>query len=226
MISRKEQIAHPRRRLRSGRPREGPFRFRQAAGCSFCRNLGGTPEPIANVARTMKGLAFSLILASAASALALATPSLDGARIVNSGSTNTVAWTIALHSDGSGTVTHQARPFGSLDPVAHTFSVDRDLAQHFFSSAKLARTSNGPAARCMKSASFGVIVNVQYHNWRSPDLTCPPLSGALGELAADVSKIQAAAGVGAEQPRRIPNPNYMKRAPLEGPASPTPKATP
>lgn len=174
----------------------------------------------------MKGLAFSLILASAASALALATPSLDGARIVNSGSTNAAGWTIALRSDGSGTVTQQPRPSGSLDPIAHTFTVDRDVAQHFFSSAKLARNWNGTPPQCMKSASFGFTLTVQYHSWRSPDLTCPPLAGAVGELAADVTKIQAAAGVGAEQPRRIPNPNYMKRAPLEGPASPTPKATP
>ena len=111
-------------------------------------------------------------------------------------------------------------------PTPRAISVDRDLAAHFFATAQLARRQHAPMERCMKSASFGTIVTVHYHGWRSIDLTCPPLSGAMGALALDVQKIQTAAGLSAVPPRRIPNPNYLKRAPLEGPAQPTPKATP
>ncbi len=102
---------------------------------------------------------------------------LDGATIVNSGSTNTVGWRITLHSDGSGRTGGRA------------FTIPRSLASKFFADVAAARNPRNPARGCMKSISFGFHLNVTWHGWTSPDLSCPAESELAESLTADVNRI-------------------------------------
>lgn len=142
----------------------------------------------------------------------------DGAVIHQSGSTNTQPFTIKLWSDGRAQVL-----VGDAAPRAT--NVSQSSAEAFFRDVRAARANPGEAQSCMKSASFGTRTTVSWHDYTSVDLQCRPLSSAVSTLADDVSSIVEQASVGTVI-RRIPNPNYMKRAPIEGPSSPTPKATP
>jgi hypothetical protein len=132
----------------------------------------------------MKSLATLALLLASFSLVAGATPRLDGATIVNSGSTNTAGWTIAFRSDGRGTVTDGSSP---------SFSVSREIAMRFFSDVATARNGHAAGRLCMKSASFGTRLNVTWHGWTSPDLSCPSASTSLAALSEDVAHITAAA---------------------------------
>lgn len=102
---------------------------------------------------------------------------LDGATIVNSGSTNTAGWSIELRSDGSASVDSRA------------FSLPPNLTAKFFSDIAAARDAHAAGRACMKSVSFGTRLNVTWHEWTSPDLSCPAASPSLASLANDVTQI-------------------------------------
>lgn len=137
---------------------------------------------------------------------------LDGAHIVNSGSTNTPAYEIRIWSDGHARVTTK----GNTNNVR----IDPGVARQFFADAKKAKAENATGAACMKSASFGSKTTVLYHGWRSPDVTCP-LTGTLAALASDVAVISQA--LDPVRPRRIQlPPNEPRRFPDEKP-TPTPR---
>ncbi|MHB8146964.1 MAG: hypothetical protein ACYDGM_06865 [Vulcanimicrobiaceae bacterium] len=169
---------------------------------------------------TSKAAAFVLL---GALGLLGATPSLDGAHIVNSGSTNTAAWSLTMRSDGAGTYTLGQRRYGAppvnLEPRA--ISVPAALAQRLLADAKAARAEDAPGGHCMKSASFGSTTVVTYHGWTSPDLQCPSSSSTLAALAGDVGAIQKAANLTTmPRPVRLP-PNELRRV-----NTPTPRTTP
>jgi hypothetical protein len=130
---------------------------------------------------------------------------LDGATIANSGSTNAAGWTIQIRSDGQGTV------------MGRRFSIAPETAMRFLRDARLARDAHVAGRGCMKSVSFGTRLNVTYHGWTSPDLSCPPSSTPLAELAHDTQAIVSAA-----QPpvslRRIRLPLEPRRAPTSPPS--------
>ena len=136
----------------------------------------------------------------------------DGAVITNSGSTNTAGYTIKVWSDGSGEVSVRG---GATREV----KLD-DFAAKFFADVRAARRDPGTAGRCMKSASFGTTTTVQWHDYQSVDLQCPPFTTAVTALSADVRNIQAAANL-APPPNRIRVPLEPRKIP-----SATPEATP
>ncbi len=142
-----------------------------------------------------------------------ATQGSDGARIVNSGSTNTAPWSIAVRSDGTGSYSIEQRRYAGSPtvPPSQAIAVPRPLVQRFLSDAKAARIEGAKGEPCMKSASFGSTTVVMYHGWVSPDLLCPSSSGTLAALARDVSAIRSAANLDSmPRPVRIP-PNELRR---------------
>lgn len=126
---------------------------------------------------------------------------LDGATIVNSGSTNTAGWRIAFRSDGNGSVGGRA------------FSVPESVTAHFFSDVHAAYEARITGRACMKSVSFGTRLNVTYHGWTSPDLSCPASSALASALANDVQQI--------EQIAQPPSGLRRVRLPLEPHVAPT-----
>lgn len=118
---------------------------------------------------------------------------VDGATIVNSGSTNTPGYTIAVRSDGSATLAVRGRLGMPANPPK-SFSVSSTVAQQFMDDLKAARDGHAAGQPCMKSASFGTTTRVTWHGWTSPDLQCPP-GGLLAPLARDVAQIRAASGI-------------------------------
>lgn len=129
-----------------------------------------------------------LCCALAASVPAAAAP--DSATITNNGSTNIVGYTIALHSDGSGTVTMQHAA------AAKPFHVAGAVAAKFFANLASARRSETPAGGCVKSASFGSSTHISWHGWTSTDLECPAPNSAVQALSDDLHLILQAAGMG------------------------------
>jgi hypothetical protein len=145
-----------------------------------------------------------------------AAPRLDGAVILKSASTNTAAVTIKIWSDGHGQLE-------LANAAPKTFQVSQSMTRQFFTDVRTARSNPGTPGHCMKSVSFGTSTVVKWHNYTSVDLQCPPFSDAVTALARDAQSIEQAAGIGTTV---IPHPGYMRRTPIEGPSTPTPKATP
>jgi hypothetical protein len=162
-------------------------------------------------------LALALFVVTAGTAVAGAP--LDGAVVRQSASTNTQPVEIRLWSNG-----HAQVAVGMQD--RREFTVPVDVANKFFQDVRAARTNPGTQRPCMKSVSFGTTTHVTWHEYTSWDLQCRPLSPAVAVLADDVEQIMGLANVGSTVRNRIPNPNYIKRAPVEGPVTPAPKATP
>jgi hypothetical protein len=130
--------------------------------------------------------------------VAAATP--DSAVIVNSGSTNTYGYSIAVSSDGKGSVTIENR--GTASSTPKPFTVSAETASRFFSDLAAARKGNAVTVPCMKSASFGTSEHVKWQGWVSPDLSCPPKDSLGNALVKDVSEIRQAAGVSASPLRQ------------------------
>ncbi|MHB8432400.1 MAG: hypothetical protein ACYC8W_04870 [Candidatus Tyrphobacter sp.] len=153
----------------------------------------------------------ALLCTLAFATAAPADPRLDGAVIVNSGSTNTVGWRIAVRSNGVGTVSGAAG--------RRRFSVPSGLALKFLNDAQAARDAHAAGRPCMKSASFGTRLNVLWHGWTSPDLSCPVTFAPLTALSSDVSRIVDAANPSGGM-RRIRLPIAPHRAPTSPPKGP------
>jgi hypothetical protein len=117
----------------------------------------------------------------------------QSAVIVNSGSTNTLGYTITVSSDGKGSVTMQAR--GGTAGAPKSFAVSAAAAAKFFDDLAAARKSNEATVPCMKSASFGTTVRITWQGWTSPDLSCPPKGPEGDALISDVAAMQKAAGI-------------------------------
>jgi hypothetical protein len=137
----------------------------------------------------------------------------DGAVIHVSGSTNSRAVTIRVWSDAKASVQvagAEARPI----------DLDADLTERFFRDVRAARATPGTPQHCMKSASFGTMTTVQWHDYASVDLQCPPLTPAANALALDVRTIQATANADTRV-RRMPIPSDGRMIP-----SPSPEVSP
>lgn len=143
--------------------------------------------------------------------LAALTTRLDGAHILNSGSTNTAAYEILVWSDGNTrTISKSATVNVRITPI---------FARKFLNDAKKARAGTAAGEPCMKSASFGSRTTVTYHGWTSPDVSCPSQDAlaAIGADAAEIARLTSAGG-----PRRITlPPNEPRRLPESTP-TPTP----
>lgn len=111
----------------------------------------------------------------------------DRATIVNSGSTNTRGYTIAVASDGSGSLTSQG--------TVKAFRVPMATVQRFFTDLAAARKAKIETVACVKSASFGSTIRVTWQGWTSPDLACPPKDAVGAALVDDVEAIRTASGM-------------------------------
>jgi hypothetical protein len=174
----------------------------------------------------MKRWAFTGIALAACIGAATAAARPDGAVIRNSGSTNFAGYTIKVHSDGSTWAVRSGRGNEQIGtPV--TTTLPKQAIQKLLDDAKAAKLSGHVIAEhCMKSASFGSTMVVEYHGWTSPDLECPG-GGFVIALAADAKKIAALLPITSNSSRRGLLPNEPRRP--ESPAvqaSPTPESAP
>lgn len=169
--------------------------------------------------RDLAAIGMALLLGTVALAAA---PARDGAVIRNSGSTNFSGYTIKVWSDGSTWAVHSDRSGTEVgQPV--TGHVPVALARSLLRDAQQARKNRVISEHCMKSASFGTVTTVLYHDWTSPDLECPG-GGFIVALGADAHKIAAQLQI--QGTRRIPMlPNEPRRVPVEAPSE-QPAATP
>jgi hypothetical protein len=125
-----------------------------------------------------------------------AAPSLaDTVLILNSGSTNTSSFTVAVSRDGSldigihGSVTKK--------------HVSKKLANQLFADiARAGSLSALPQGHCMKSVSFGTETTIVYNGETSPDLSCVQ-SNIERILAADANAIIGAANINTTHKRSM-----------------------
>ena len=133
-------------------------------------------------------------------ALAIATlmgaGSPDTASIVNSGSTNSYGYTIAVSSNGKASVTLKERS-GAVASAAKSFTVSPAIVARFFADLAAARKGDAQTVPCMKSASFGSTIHVTWQQWVSPDLSCPAKDSLGDALIKDVDAIRQASGISA-----------------------------
>ena len=139
---------------------------------------------------------------------------LDGARVVDSGSSNAPGWTIAVRSDGAAWLT-------VAGGATRWFRRTPALAATFLDDVAAARAAGIAERSCMKSVSFGTSVWVEWHGWRSPDLACPTTGAANTTLARDVAALENAAGANSIPLRRIRLPIEPRRIELPLPAAST-----
>lgn len=121
----------------------------------------------------------------------------DAAVIVNSGSTNTPGFRITVERSGNATYAPMPRrggpqrnaQSGQAKPLTRTISTH--LAKRFYADLDGARPlTSAPSRGCMKSASFGVTLTVEYAGEKSPDLSCGDHGDShLKALIADTDAI-------------------------------------
>ncbi len=172
-----------------------------------------------------------LTLAALALLAAAAPCRLDGARIIDTGSTNVQGYTIAVRSDGTGWWRPTSRVAQPAAP-AHTFTIAQGIARRFLAALAAGRAQHVRGVPCMKSASFGHSLFALWHGWRSPDITCPLDGAQARRIATRMRAVIAASGMPAPTVgRRIGIPgNEPRRQPSEpspaGSATPQPRSTP
>ena len=126
----------------------------------------------------------------------------DSATIVNSGSTNFTGYTIVVRSDGSASAQVSNRG-AAAESTPKPFTVDAATVKQFFADLAAARSAKAIGEPCMKSASFGSTTRVTWHDWTSPDLSCPAGNPAGAALNHDVETIATASGVSTGPRRRF-----------------------
>ncbi len=169
-----------------------------------------------------------IALACLGTGLPAASDTRDGAIIRNSGSSNFAGYVVTVWSDGTaqGYRSRAGRTVGN----AVKGSISSQLATKFFNDLSTAKHNQIVAQSCMKSASFGSSMIVQYHRWTTPDLECPG-DGSVIALASEAHQIAATLGL-LQGSRRVPMlPNEKRRPVMEvtppsGQASATPEPSP
>lgn len=136
---------------------------------------------------------------------------MDGASILNGGSTNAAGYLVLVRSDGQANL---APAPGSLRQAfgRRTFRLPDALARRLLADAREAKRTRPAGSPCMKSASFGSTTSVSYHGYTSPDLECPG-SGVLARLASDVRAIVRSSGFVPAPGRRVGLPGGEPRRP-------------
>ena len=111
-----------------------------------------------------------------AAALMCAACDAQSVTIVNSGSTNTAGFQIAVEKSGAAEYTPKPRRhvIGNGEaPKTIRKTIPKSLAGALYADVDAARPlSSLPARGCMKSASFGTRLTIQSGEDTSPDLSC------------------------------------------------------
>jgi hypothetical protein len=118
---------------------------------------------------TILGVGILLVLATALNAGDLAV-------IINSGSTNAPGFRIEVSRSGEAVYTPVPRRAGQMSEAAakpRNHRIPSSLVKRFFADLGAQKPLSAlPAQGCMKSASFGTTLVVEYQGARSPDLSC------------------------------------------------------
>lgn len=142
---------------------------------------------------------FSILAALLATVAWLVAAPVDRASavVVNSGSTNTAGFKIVVQPDGAAEYTPmpRAHPQPQGQPVLTPMKrkLPPALAHRLYSDLEAARPfSDLPTPKCMKSASFGTRLTIQFHGDETPDLNCGSSESAkLDALIQDAKRIVA-----------------------------------
>jgi hypothetical protein len=99
--------------------------------------------------------------------------SSDAAVIVNSGSTNTAGFRIVVEHSGKATYTSTGRRQPNGSSANRNVDLPKALATRFYADLAAAKPfSQLPIPHCMKSASFGYALTIEFAGQTTPDLTC------------------------------------------------------
>jgi hypothetical protein len=109
----------------------------------------------------------------------------DPAVIVNSGSTNLPGYSIAV--DRSGEV---KGAYSNGNELKQKHRVPASLVKQFYADLDAAQPlESQPHGVCAKSASFGSTLTIEFHNQKTPDLSCPGDNAKLQSLGRDAQEI-------------------------------------
>lgn len=119
--------------------------------------------------------------------------------IVHSGSTNAPGFEIRVHESGKTECRRRPHRSSRRDlartPGRRVGAVPAALSSRFFQHLREAVPLSQYEDRgCVKSASFGYSLRVEYRGERSPDLACPVTDPRLAVLVADIGDIERAVG--------------------------------
>ena len=130
---------------------------------------------------------FLLVLFTAMSIPSQAAENVQ-ATIIDTGSTNRPDLQITI--DANGNARAESR---GVEP--HAVELNSRLCRRFLSSLQSAAPLSAlPAAHCMKSASFGSRLFIEYNGERTPDLSCPVQSDPkVDDLKKQATEIMATA---------------------------------
>ena len=108
--------------------------------------------------------------------------------VEDSGSTNVRGIRVIVQQDGHATVEEH-------NGDKHEIKLNEQLCHRLIEEIKeVGPLDNIPAGHCMKSASFGSRITVEFNGAKSPDLTCPGVSDAhLEALQKDAREVLNAA---------------------------------
>lgn len=140
----------------------------------------------------MRGLAVLVALVNAMAQNAGQTG--NAATIVNSGSTNTPGFHIAVQPTGNAEYVSIPRGANAnAEPRKASRDVPADLKQRLFADLEAAKPlASLPAPHCMKSASFGYRLTIEFDGETTPDLSCGDGGNEhLRALIADVKAMTA-----------------------------------
>lgn len=118
-------------------------------------------------------------------------PAADPAVIVNSGSTNTAGFRITIDASGDAEYTATSRKPGPN--AAAQKHVPDTLVKRLYSDLDAAKPlASLPHPHCMKSASFGTRLTIEFDDSETPDLACGDGDNAkLRALIHDAEEIVA-----------------------------------
>jgi hypothetical protein len=115
----------------------------------------------------------------------------SAAVILSSGSTNVAGYRIEVEKSGSARYTQLANRVNPATPEPRQRLIPEPLVQRFYAGLNAAQPLNSlPQQRCLKSASFGSTLLVQFGDQKTPDLACGDGGNAkLRTLIRDVNEI-------------------------------------
>jgi hypothetical protein len=123
-------------------------------------------------------------------------------RIVNSGSTNTLGFTLALASDGTATLEQGNAIQQKQLPEA--------IVAGFFATLRASGPLDAlPETPCIKSASIGTTTRIFFDGKASPDISCPSSNTVVQQLASKATALLDAADA-----RVVPRPALTGKPPL------------
>jgi hypothetical protein len=120
----------------------------------------------------------------------LASAADDAAIIVNSGSTNSDGYRIVVPKSGKAAYSSTSRR-SPAPSNTKTRKLPGSMITRFYADIDAAKPlSDLPAARCMKSASFGTTLTIEIGGQKTPDLSCGDHGdGKLKALIRDATEI-------------------------------------